>query len=448
MHLRSEFAILLVSALFVTSSVIHAQTASSSSRIAAEQLFVESQKALSRGDNEAAERYLKDALKKDASFTSAIWQLSQIYEKRGKLEYARELLLRGLQQEPNVVWAKDKLARLENVLVRRLLLESERYMEAGEYNRAIPKLSLYLGIKPYDPVPLIMLGRCHLALGNLEAAKSFFSQALERDPSDTEVLALAKETESRIDRTSLSSAINSAQELLSDYSPENNVRIRAALETVLALDPGNTWAREKLGELEILSAEAEVKSADNDDKNRETAAGGRETVPGGREAATGIRESVIGAVKRVRVKDYALLLLLAVVGILLVIDIRRRQGSRSHPLQGSLTLMPILDIVSLINSNLKTGRLVIHTDNAKGEIYFEKGEIIHARWKGFDGKKAFHKMMDLRIGNYYYKNHLPNIKHTIAEPLSLLLLSMKSKMEAAKSSRRSSDEEYTTTVYR
>lgn len=429
---RFVFLLLLVSVYFITSPAVHAQT---TARIKAEQLFVESQKALSRGDNETAERYLKEALKQDASFTSAIWQLSQIYEKRGKLEYARELLLRGLQQEPDAGWAKEKLAQLEIVLVRKLLLESERYMEAGEYNRAIPKLSLYLGIKPYDPIPLIMLGRCHLALGSLDNAKNFFSQALERDPSNSEVRSLMREVENRIGKSALSGAVNRAQTLLSNYSPENHDKIREALETVLQLDPENAWAKDKLGELEILSTEEEAPSADVQiDEPDHT-------------AVTEVRDSVTGALNMVR--EYGLILLLALIVILLVLVFRRRGERKSFPLQGSLTLIPILDIVSLINSNLRTGRLVIKTNEGKGEIFFEKGEIIHARWKGFDGKKAFHKMMDLRLGKYYYMNHLPNIRHTIAEPLSLLLLSMKSQRETyTESTSDSRSEKHMTTTTR
>ena len=82
--------------------------------------------------------------------------------------------------------------------------------------------------------------------------------------------------------------------------------------------------------------------------------------------------------------------------------------------------------VGIVNFNLKTGRMVIHTSRTKGEIFFEKGEIVHARWKGYDGKKAFHKLMEVKNGRFAFINHLPKIKHTINEPLSLLLLSMPS----------------------
>jgi len=77
-------------------------------RMRAEALFVEAQKALSRGDTEGGERLLKESLETDGSFTSAIWQLALVYESKGKLDYARELLLRGLRQEPDASVPLDR----------------------------------------------------------------------------------------------------------------------------------------------------------------------------------------------------------------------------------------------------------------------------------------------------------------------------------------------------
>jgi hypothetical protein len=110
--------------------------------------------------------------------------------------------------------------------------------------------------------------------------------------------------------------------------------------------------------------------------------------------------------------------------LLAALDIRRKTMRRNYPLEGTITLIPILDIVSLVNANLRTGRLIIVNTDAKGEIYFEQGEIIHARCDGLTGKTAFYKLMDLCSGRFFFHNHLPNTRRTITDPLSLLLLSM------------------------
>jgi hypothetical protein len=121
-----------------------------------------------------------------------------------------------------------------------------------------------------------------------------------------------------------------------------------------------------------------------------------------------------------------LIVVLVIIAGLLALNLRRKTKSRSYPLQGSLSLIPVLDIVSLLNSNLKSGKLMIVSQSGRGEVFFEKGEIIHARLKSWDGKSAFHKIMALRSGRYIFSNHLPSVRHTITEPLSLLLLSMRS----------------------
>ncbi len=410
--------ILVISVVFLAAGLLapclHAQ---SSSRIEAERLFVEAQKSLARGDDVKAEDYLMKALKYDGSFTSPIWQLSQIYEKRGQLEYARELLLRGLQQEPDATWARDKLSRLEKALTGKLLTEAERLMSSGKYDLAIPKLSLYIGIKPYDPVPLVQIARCHLAMDNLDSAREYLVQASERDPSNTDVIKMLDEIERRFDRAEVETALRRARGVLASYTVETKGQAETALSDVLALDPENSWAREKLREIALLEKD-EQKSAPAE----EVVAKG---VAKGVEAIKTLEEPTSRVISVLR--SNVLIVVLVIIAALLGLNLRRKTKSRSFPLQGSLSLIPILDIVSLLNSNLKSGRLMIVSQASRGEVFFERGEIIHARLKSWDGKTAFHKIMALRSGRYTFNNHLPSIRHTISEPLSLLLLSMRSK---------------------
>ncbi|UCF04321.1 MAG: DUF4388 domain-containing protein [bacterium] len=400
--------IVTITGILLISGPVSAQ---STPRIRAENLFVEAQRSLTRGDDVKAEQLLMKALQEDDSFTSAIWQLAQIYEKRGKLEHARGLILRGLQQEPQASWARDKLAQLERMLTNKLLSEAEAYMSNGEYDRAIPKLSLYLGIKPYDPIPLIQIARCHLALDNLETSKEYLVQAIERDPSNPTVIALLDEVEARIDKGSLNTLIKEAKAILARYSPEMEESARQALGRILDTDPSNKWAREQLKELDLLAEKTDSKP------------GGEESRDSGMQTIRNL-EGPASRVLRFLI-DNIIAIVIGIFAAFLVLNMKKRSTTKTYPLQGSMSLIPILDIVSLINSNLKTGRLVVSTKEAKGEIFFEKGEIIHARWKSCDGKRAFYELMNMKAGKYFFYNHLPNIKHTISEPLSLLLLSMR-----------------------
>ncbi|MCK4539226.1 MAG: DUF4388 domain-containing protein, partial [Candidatus Krumholzibacteria bacterium] len=419
-HIEILTGILLITLLFV------AGPAGATGRIEAERAFVDAQKALASGDNVSAEKHLMKALQCDASFTSAIWQLSQIYEKRGKLEYARELILRGLQQDPGAAWAREKLGQLERILTRKLLNEAESYMSSGSYSKAVPKLSLYLGIKPHDPIPLEMLGRCHLSLGNLQTSKEYLIQAVQRDPSNRDITSLLDKVDERISRSSVDAMIGRARSVLADYAPENREKAENALQEVLRIDPENEWAKEKLGELALISAQKDDPVKDNPVEEGTKQA--KEAIEKSIDAVKTMDNPIPRTVSILRSNMTLGILLVAIA--LLVLNLRKKSRLRSYPLQGSLNLIPILDIVSLLNSNLKTGRLQLTYSRDRGEIFFEKGEIVHSRFKSFDGRTAFHRLMDIKSGKFVFYNHLPNIKHTITEPLSLLLLSMKSREQS------------------
>ncbi len=388
-------------------------------RSQAENLFVQAQKELSDGNISAAETLLKESLKKDPTFTSAIWQLAQVYEKQGRLEFARELMIRGLEIDPHATWARGRLKEIERSLLQKLITEANTLASSGQYGKAIPKLSLYLGIKPDDTDALTLLARCHLALGNLEVARDYLIDAIKIDPSNLTVASLIDRVEEKINANSVSAMVTKAKSLLADYSPENAEQAKKLLISILNKDPENTWAKEKLSELNLIIEQ----NARDEAKTKEKQEIAKKSV----EMASALKNALTRMGKTL--KGNLTNIILVLFSILLFLNIRKRVVQKDYPLQGSLSLIPVLDIVSLINSNLKTGRMVIEAQRAKGEIFFEKGEIVHARWKGYDGKKAFHKLMEVKSGKFFFINHLPKIRHTISEPLSLLLLSMPAKKE-------------------
>lgn len=397
------FRVVLITVLLLFITSYTAAYAQTTDRLKAEKLFVEAQKALSHGNSERAESLLKKALGEDPTFTSSIWQLAQIYEKKGKLEHARELLIRGLQQEPQATWAKDKLTQLEAELTRKLLGEAKNHMQSGKYSLAIPKLSLYLGIKPYDPVPLIMIGRCHLALGSLDSAKEYFEQAIGRDPSNIDAQRLLGEVETRLAGSRVDQLIQKAAAILDAYTPARKGEAIEALLAVLAADPQNDWARKKITEID--TSEPDPAAASMQDGNEQG-------------------EGWLPPFSKGNFFMYAFAACLAALVLCIVLLARGKSKRVEYQLSGNLSMVPILDVVALVHSNLRTGKLVITASKGKGEIFFQKGEIIHARWKGVDGKKAFNRIMDQRAGRYFFSNRASNRKQTIDEPLSVLLLSM------------------------
>jgi len=387
------------------------------SRVQAEALFVDAQKALSRGDDVEAERLLKDALSSDPAFTSAIWQLAQIYESRGELDYARELLIRGLRQDPGASWAREKLAQIEGSLARTILAEARGHMNSGKYDLAIPKLSAYLGLRPDDPAALVAMAQCHIEKGNPKTAQQYIEKVRVIDPGNAEISSLSARMERSSHNARIEKLLAEAQIALLDTTSTATGKARTALQALIEADPANSWAKERLVE---LNRSEDEKAAQREARESKPApavvAEGRKAIDRSKGAFSAAGHFILA---------HLALLVLGAVLCFLAIDIRRRMTRRSYPLEGTITLIPILDIVSLVNGNLRTGRLIVVSSDAKGEIYFEKGEIIHARCDGLTGKLAFHKLMDIRSGRFFFHNHLPNVRRTIADPLSLLLLSMK-----------------------
>ncbi|HVO77173.1 MAG TPA: tetratricopeptide repeat protein [Candidatus Bathyarchaeia archaeon] len=418
--------------LVLVASVCAPAQPQNDARSRAEALFVDAQKALSRGDSEGAEALLKEALTKDPSFTSAIWQLAQIYESRGKLDYARELLVRGLQQDPGASWARERLAQLESTLERATLAEARSAMNSKDYDVAIPKLSSYLGVKPDDPTALLLMAKCQLAKGQTKMAREYLSRAHAAEPGNAEIASLTADIDKRERGSRLEKLLGDAQLALMDTTSEGLAKARVALTAVISEDPANAWAKEQLAELNRSAQRVSAPRASAHPVPAAVVERGREAISDSRGALT-----MVGHFTLAHLTTFVLAAVLCV----LVIDVRRRTLRRNYPLEGTIALIPILDIVSLVNSNLRTGRLIIVNTDSKGEIYFDKGDIIHARCDRLTGKLAFHKLMDLRSGRFFFHNHLPNVRHTISEPLSLLLLSMKPNEESAPEPERDAGRE-------
>lgn len=402
----------IVAVTLLAPPLAHSQTSAPSE---AESLFIEAQKALARGDEQSAESLLTEALVKNPGFTSAIWQLAQVYEHEGRLDYARELYQRGLSQDPQASWARDKVARIEGTLSKQLLEQAKGSLEDGDFSQAIPILSTYLGMKPDDPDALVMMAKSQLGQGNVDSARKYLQKALARDPSDKEAAAVMATIEKRERTGRVEQLISDAQVILLRLSPANCDSARAALAKVLDADPSNAWAKGQLADVDRFLAEGEA-------ANKPHSPAKRNVVVAKSEEALGETQGILARTGAFCLKHVTLVALMAAL-VLLVIDLRRRLTRRSYPLAGTINLIPILDVVSLINGNMRSGMLIVVGPRFNGQIYFEKGEIIHARIGKLEGKRAFHELMELRTGRYFFHNQLPKVRRTITDPLSLLLLS-------------------------
>jgi tetratricopeptide (TPR) repeat protein len=404
--------------------------AQSSPRLQAETLFDEAQRALARGNHDGAASLLKEALTKDPAFTPAIWQLAQIYEANGQLDYARELLARGLRQDPQAAWAREKLAQIDGVRTRELLDEARASMSAGDYGEAIPKLSAYLGLKPDDETALICMAKCHLERGEAQTAKAYLDKARANDPGNAAIAPLA----SRIAHLSTFEAARREAAASADAAASQSRAVAAQSgETPDAVASGSAGTPGMVVEQSAQASHGSGKRLMERSRRAIDESKGA-VLRQGRQAFDGSKGMLAAGASALRA--YLVPILLVAVLVAVAIDLRRKIIRRSYPLEGSIGVVPILDVVSLINANLRSGRLIIVHPDARGEVYFEKGEIIHAVCDRLHGKEAFHKLMDIRSGRFFFHNHLPNVRRTVTDPLGLLLLSMKPLEEKSTEQRK------------
>ena len=146
---------------------------------------------------------------------------------------------------------------------------AEVHRKNGEVQRALDLLGPGLALHP-DYIPAsIVLGRCHLDLGDAHAAERAFLHVLALDGEN--VIAL---------------------KALADIS-ERLLKFEDAerwLQTLLSLDRSNDEAREQLQRVETSRRQAEVASSAKPDSREESVLGEEITTPAGQESDSGAGE--------------------------------------------------------------------------------------------------------------------------------------------------------------
>ena len=72
--------------------------------------------------------------------------------------------------------------------------------------------------------------------------------------------------------------------------------------------------------------------------------------------------------------------------------------------RGDLAVFNVLDIIQLVHSSQKTGRLRIASYNRQemGEVVFNHGRIVGAHCSDSDNEGAVHKLLRIKIGSFEF----------------------------------------------
>ena len=84
-----------------------------------------------------------------------------------------------------------------------------------------------------------------------------------------------------------------------------------------------------------------------------------------------------------------------------------RSGNITSGMSGELAEISIVDLLQLINSSQKTGRLDLALEEGKAMVFFKEGEIIHARLLTLRNKEAVYALLPVKSGHFAYTKGIP-----------------------------------------
>jgi len=91
-------------------------------------------------------------------------------------------------------------------------------------------------------------------------------------------------------------------------------------------------------------------------------------------------------------------------------------------LRGSLTQLPLLDIIKMLSSGNRTGRLDIRQGSKTGEIYLQDGNLIHAVTGPQIGEKGLFTLLGWLEGDFSFSPNIDAPEHSISLSTEQMLL--------------------------
>ncbi len=395
------------------------------------ELFDKAREAFGLDEHRLAETFYQEILIREPSNVRAMLELANVYERSGKLEYARGLLNRSARIEPGNETIKQKLDSVERVLQIVLTEEVEALVDGKHYELAIPKLSLQISIQPDNAELLYKKAYCSSELGRFDAALADLSKAIQIDPQQKyyvlrgDVLKSLKAKESR-------DLITQAKRLVSSGSAADLTKASRILGEVLQVDPDNEWVK---AELTRLGRDSEVENTDNVEHDGELSevGAGPGFVTATRRKAAALFGRHLGAV----LLFLTILLLFRSPLTLLVV----KSFFPHAVLSGSFSKFSFSEILLMLNTEFHTGVLRVKGDSRRGKIYFENGEPCHCCVGKLDGIDALvHLLNNTASGHFNFSDGSMPLKRTINIPLSIILMEhKKDPREKISTSRYSND---------
>jgi len=84
-----------------------------------------------------------------------------------------------------------------------------------------------------------------------------------------------------------------------------------------------------------------------------------------------------------------------------------RSGNITSGMSGELDEISIVELLQLINSSGKTGRIRLILDDAEATVQFNEGELIRVRYRELKDKKALFALLAKKSGHFSYTKGIP-----------------------------------------
>jgi tetratricopeptide (TPR) repeat protein len=374
-----------------------------------------------------AEMLYKSVLIREPNHLFAMQELAIVYEAMGKLQYARGLLTRAAILKPYDQEIINKNNQVAAKLARTLSAEVDSLVASGAYALALPKLSVLLTTQPENAELHFKKATCHFELDDFQNALVAVEKAIELQ-NDPRFYELRSQAHTLQLNTKIGSLAREVRRRMNTGREDDRESALALVSQILELDPGNEWGQRYF--LALTTGEDVIA--------RPQAPDGPVLRFSGRvERAThGVMGVVMGAVtavfgtlnRHLNILFYVLIALI-IFGSPLTFMIIRGFSPRQS-LSGRLNQFNIHEILTMIQTQNRTGILKISSSTTTGRIFFNSGEVYHCTSGSLEGRKALQHLIDKSADGYFvFTNSRRTFRATIDVPLSLILMDLPARSE-------------------
>jgi DNA-binding response OmpR family regulator len=103
-------------------------------------------------------------------------------------------------------------------------------------------------------------------------------------------------------------------------------------------------------------------------------------------------------------------------------EVEAAAAREEERVEGSLSQLPLPDVLQMLGNNCRSGRLVVSAERARAEIVFQDGVVVDATSNGAIGEKGFLRALSIREGRFVFQPGDAGPERRVERPLTELLL--------------------------